>query len=229
MNAVYNRPDRRTDLTGKRIGKLLVIERAPNRPSEPHRAYWLVQCECGSPPMSMRADYLRRNPDPSCGCNRGRKQVTHGASKRSEYRIWQCMRQRCSNPKTKWFHNYGGRGIRVCKRWETSFEAFFEDMGPRPSREHTLDRVDNDGHYEPGNVRWATRDEQMNNIRSTIRLTIDGVTRTISEWAAVAGIPRKLISHRLELGWRIDTVLLSSPSHKKRRNRSAKSPPAAPE
>lgn len=91
--------------------------------------------------------------------------ASHGMTKTPEYRAWASMRQRCANPKSARYDNYGGRGISVCDRWQ-SFEAFFADMGPRPTSEHSIDRIDNDGNYEPGNCHWATRSEQQQNKRA---------------------------------------------------------------
>ena len=220
MSKAYRRPYSRAlvDMTGRRAGKLVVISRAPIDPSRTGTR-WIVQCSCGSPPRPMRADHIAVDRDQSCGCNRGKKNTTHGASNTPEYRVWHGMRERCANPKAKWFRNYGGRGIRVCDQWKTSFATFIADLGPRPSPRHTLERVDNDGNYEPSNCRWATRHEQMNNTRLTTRLTIDGVTRTVSEWACAVGISRKVLRNRIDMGWPVDSVLLSPPSHKKRRNR----------
>lgn len=109
------------------------------------------------------------------------------------------MIERCNNPRSTSFKRYGGRGIKVCERW-MSFEAFLSDMGPLPTG-LTIDRIDNDGNYEPGNCRWATVKEQQNNKSSNLKVTIDGVTRTASEWADRAGIKLATIQSRLEIGW----------------------------
>jgi hypothetical protein len=110
------------------------------------------------------------------------------------------MRKRCFDPSNKRFAHYGGRGIRVCKRWKT-FEHFFVDMGPRPSPEHSLDRIDNDGHYSPDNCRWATRLEQANNKTATHWISHDGRTQSLASWARETGIGFSTIRYRLNSGW----------------------------
>lgn len=109
--------------------------------------------------------------------------------------------QRCHNPKNPNFDNYGGRGIVVCHRWQESAEHFIADMGPRPTPKHTLERIDNSGGYNPGNCRWATRAEQNANTRQNHRLTIDGESLILAEWARRAGVSGNLIRDRLRLGW----------------------------
>ena len=106
---------------------------------------------------------------------------THGMSNRSEYWIWKSMRSRCNNVKTENYKNYGGRGIKVCKRWD-SFENFYKDMGPRPSSEYSIERLDNDGNYEPSNCKWGTREEQQNNMRSNVLITYQDKTQTLAQW-----------------------------------------------
>ena len=108
---------------------------------------------------------------------------------RPEYECWRTMIRRCTNANHPSFASYGARGIRVCKRWHESFDAFVEDIGPRPSMNHSIDRIDNDGHYEPGNVRWATRREQcLNQPGHNHIVTIDGESLSVTEWAERAGI-----------------------------------------
>lgn len=117
------------------------------------------------------------------------------------WRSWKSMKTRCLNPNETGFERYGGRNIRVCQRWLDSFENFLADMGERPSLFHSLDRIDNDGHYEPGNVRWATRTEQNRNKKTNVLLEIEGVTRTLSEWAEISGTHYETIRSRLTRGW----------------------------
>jgi hypothetical protein len=119
-----------------------------------------------------------------------------------EYHAWSGMRQRCYNPKSVDYKNYGGRGIKVCDRWRNSFDAFFEDMGRRPSATHCVERDDNDGDYEPGNCRWATVTEQANNKRSNRVLTHQGETLSVADWSRRTGVPSTIIRKRIDCyGW----------------------------
>lgn len=122
--------------------------------------------------------------------------------KRTEYTVWMSMRTRCKNPNSKSYHNYGGRGIKVCELWN-DFETFLVDVGPRPSPSHTLDRFPNpNGDYEPGNVRWATRVEQARNTRANRFVTIRGETKTAAEWAGIYRIKYTTAITRMDLlGW----------------------------
>jgi len=125
-----------------------------------------------------------------------------------EYVIWCLMKDRCFNPNAESYKLYGGRGIRVCDEWNVSFDAFFAHIGPRPTTEHQIDRIDNNKGYEPGNVRWATRKEQCRNRRSNRLITCNGQTKTLAEWAEVSGIDRKTISDRIDVsGWSPEQAL----------------------
>ena len=158
------------NLAGKRYGRIVVIARDGTANSD---AAWLCQCDCGNH-KRIKGAALRAGLTTSCGCYRRQNllsQVTkHGGVGTAEYRAWKGMKTRCTNPKEPGWKYYGGRGIRVCDRWLNSFEAFLADVGPRPSPQHSIDRYpDNDGNYEPSNVRRATQAEQSQNRRKPAR------------------------------------------------------------
>ena len=135
----------------------------------------------------------------------------HGYCGTPIYRAWDNMRTRCLNPNGPEFHNYGGRGIKVCPRWRDSFLAFLEDVGERPSPQHTLDRVDTNGDYEPSNVRWATRKEQARNQRKNRPLTFQGKTQPLAAWAEELGFKPNTLHRRIVTKGIPDSVALSSP------------------
>lgn len=157
------------DLRNRKFGRLAVLTRGPNVKSREVR--WICRCQCGNKTIA-RSSRLRNGETRSCGCLMKEHlaagtQLRHGAAKHGkelvEYKTWARMRNRCNNPRSHAYKRYGGRGIRICKRWDT-FPAFFADMGPRPSAQHSIDRYpNNDGNYEPRNCRWATPKQQANN------------------------------------------------------------------
>jgi hypothetical protein len=135
------------------------------------------------------------------------KRNTLPRSAQPEYAAWIGMRDRCRNPKSVSFHQYGARGITICDRWFDSFEAFVSDIGPRPSMLHSVDRIDNNKGYCKENCRWATQIEQQNNTRANKTITHDGRTLTIAEWARVTGIFVKTIAYRRRMGWPAEECL----------------------
>lgn len=123
-----------------------------------------------------------------------------------EYTIWRAMKSRCQNPKTAHYEQYGGRGIRVCMPWN-SFEQFLKDMGPRPSPQHTIDRINNNRGYNKKNCRWATMKEQQNNRRNNVRVEIEGEVKTLSQWCEIYGIHISTVHKRTERGWTVVEAL----------------------
>ena len=128
----------------------------------------------------------------------------------SEYRSWSSMLARCTNPKNDHYHNYGGRGIKVCKRWK-KFVNFYADMGPKPTPKHSLDRIDVNGNYEPTNCRWATTKEQRSNTRNTPWVTVNGVKKTIAEWAEELGVSSASMRYRIVDAKMDPSVAVSKP------------------
>lgn len=169
------RAPRAESLVGLTSGRLTVLERAASLPGN-RGARWVCQCECGNKTVA-RADGLRVGRSRSCGCLSAETAVAvhqkHGRCNSAEYTAWVNMRKRCSDQKSKSWPNYGGRGIKVCPEWDQSFEAFHSHVGDRPGEGFELDRIDNDGDYRPGNVRWVTKAENNKNRRSKARVRED--------------------------------------------------------
>lgn len=195
------------DLVGFKSGRLTVVAFAGMRVGAKGKrtTMWLCRCECGNE-VSVSNGCLTTMDTKSCGCLAAEKirnlKLRHGdaAGRRAlEYMIWKSMRKRCKNPSDPAFANYGGRGIRVCERWD-DYVNFIADMGPKPSPKHTLDRINNDGNYEPENCRWATRVEQISNRRSTRSLTLSERTQTVAQWCRELDLNYGTVMWRLSDG-----------------------------
>lgn len=129
--------------------------------------------------------------------------------KHPEHSIWRHMLRRCTDTNCKDYHRYGARGVKVCGRWRLSFQAFLDDMGPRPTPAHSIERIKNHLGYQPDNCRWATLVEQCRNRRSNTLLTLDGETKTQIEWSEATGIPAASIHWRLLNGWSVARALMT--------------------
>lgn len=163
----------------------------------------LCMCQCGST-KTFHNGNLRSGDSKSCGCLRkelvSEKNTKHLMEGSRTYVCWSNMKARCFNEKHHRYSAYGERGITVCDRWRDSFENFIGDMGEAPEG-RTIDRINVNGNYEPGNCRWATREQQDNNKRSSVKVDIDGNLKTAAEWSSISGVPRRTIVSRLNLGW----------------------------
>lgn len=204
-----NRKSRIYDMTGKKYNRLLAVrfDRIENKCS-----FWLFKCDCGKEKILM-ATYVRQGETKSCGCltGQGGKYLrTHGLYKqfKKEWWIWSGMRNRCSNKKEKCYKNYGGRGIMVCDRWQ-KFENFIEDMGPRPSERHTIERRDNDAGYCKENCSWELPEVQQNNKRNTIRIEWNGKVKPITQWAHEIGVLPATLYKRIVLSnWPLERAFV---------------------
>lgn len=189
------------DLTSQRFGRWAVIGYAgKNKHGE---STWHCRCDCGTTRV-VRGRDLASGHSRSCGCLCREITTTHGMTGSPEYKSWTGIIKRCTNPNYPNYNYYGGRGITLCKRWRDSFEAFLSDVGPRPSPNHSIDRIDNDGNYEKSNCRWATRIEQQRNSRQNHLITFQGKTRCVAEWAELYGINCTTLRMRLNRGWSIE-------------------------
>lgn len=197
------------DLSGQRFGKWTVVKLS-RRDSKFNLPLWLCRCDCGTL-REKQNSALRNGSSKSCGCafaeNFGQARKAAYETKSKEYRCWSSMKNRCLNPNEPTYARYGAMGITVCDEWKVSFEAFLNHLGFAPSPDHTIDRINTFGNYEPGNVRWATRKEQMLNRRDNHRIVYDGKNLTVSQWAENSGIDRTTLNSRLKAGWTMEKAL----------------------
>lgn len=191
---------RRIDLTGQQFGRLTVLHEDGQTTKNEIR--WACRCECGGS-KTVRAGHLKHGTVTSCGCYRREwavaRMTTHGRSQTQAHRAWLNMRDRCLNPRAKSWPDYGGRGITICDRWRESFENFYADMGDPPPGT-SIDRIDNERGYEPGNCRWTTMDVQGKNRRRVVRIEFDGRNQTLKEWGTELGLSWVAIRERYRRG-----------------------------
>ena len=168
---------------------------------------WVCECTCGNQ-VTHTGTNLKRLTLKSCGCRQYVSRVDRRAEDHPDFRVFCGMLSRCHNPKCRQYPRYGGRGFTVCDRWrEGGFWVFIEDMGPRPTALHSIDRIDNNKGYSPENCRWATPKEQGNNRRTNKRLAFDNRIMTMTEWATHLGINYRTLKGRIRKGWPLDRAL----------------------
>lgn len=198
------------DLTGRRFGRLVVIRRSDTSPK-----HWVCRCDCGDEGDRFGPG-LRGGKTVSCGCLRaariGNLRRKHGKSDSRAYKVWQDMRRRCRDPRRKAYKHYGGRGIAVCARWQ-SFADFLADMG-EPGDGMSLDRIDVNGNYEPGNCRWVTLADQKRNKRTTVFTEWRGRRVAMSVVAAETGLPYESIRYHVRRGMTGDDAAAYVAAHR---------------
>lgn len=201
------------DLTDEKFDRLIVTGYAGHKvkPCGVKSLYWWCRCKCGKEGVLVSRTDLRSGDIRSCGCLRaevsGDKNRTHGEgyNRSREYSIWSNMLTRCRNENNEAYPDYGGRGITVCDRWLT-FENFLADMGRAPSRRYSLDRLDNDKGYEPGNCAWRTQKQQCRNRRNNHVVTYGGKTQCVAAWAEELGVGYATLLWRLKR-WTVESAL----------------------
>lgn len=199
---------RQNDITGRKFGRLTAIERLPSlRPGDGFR--WRCACDCGNETVTKTRLLTYKKGTRSCGCILNEKNqlrpvrestnIRHGDARPKagrnapEYITWASMKQRCENPKHASYKNYGARGISVCAAWRDSYEQFLADMGRRPEKGSSIERLNPDGNYEPGNCVWLGQLAQANNRRSTVRVIAFGLTLTAAEASRKFDIPSRTV------------------------------------
>lgn len=185
-----------------------------------HKKRPMVLCQCGCQAKTLQEVSVHNlRTKQSRGCTKCYN-IKHGLSKCSEYKSWACMLKRCNDPKWAGYSSYGGRGISVCDRWRFGengrhgFECFIEDVGAKPTPQHSIERVDNNQGYQPDNCRWASKKEQSRNTRSNRLVKAFGVEMPLAEWCDSFSKPYEMVRHRISyLGWGAEKALTTPPTH----------------
>jgi hypothetical protein len=204
----------RSVAVGDRFGRLTILELTNTRsPSGASRTTVVCRCDCGLV-KSYEQGNVTSGHTRSCGClakeiiAASRPGVKHDMHKSSEYGSWQAMKERCYRETHVAYHRYGGRGITVCDRWLNSFEAFYEDMGPKPFPRASIERKGNNGNYEPGNCCWATARQQGRNRCDNVLVPYQGELLPIAEAAERAGLKPSCLKERIRRGWAGDKLFI---------------------
>lgn len=209
-------PRKARNLAGEKFGSLLVTSREGN--NKYGAPLWKCQCECGNEAVKQSSDLLggMRWCSKSCPLKPAAR-TTHGQRYTKLYRVWRRIKEYCYNPNNKHFEDYGGRGIKIGESWRDNFETFAAEVGQPPFEGAELDRYpNNDGNYEPGNVRWATKKQQANNRRSNRVLEWNGQSMTVQEWGEHFGIDPQKIRNRLRRGWPVPDVFSTEDNRRRK-------------
>lgn len=201
------------DRTGKRYERLLVVARAPNASASDTNARWHCKCDCGRMVTAYGQD-LAKGKHKSCGCLNATQHFKHGRAGTRIYQVWKQIFQRCENPNSDAYKNYGARGITVDPSWR-DFEIFIKDMGECPDG-MSIERINNDGPYCKDNCKWATMKMQQNNSRHNLRLRAFGREQTLAQWVDEFKIPRDRVRSRLRYGWTLERALTESPLYERK-------------
>lgn len=195
------------DLIGQRVGRWTVLGLSEKLSSN-RQAFWKCQCDCGQI-GEVRRDQLISGRSQSCGCQRDEKftRFIHGYARHPVYAAWRKMFPRCCDKEHKQFRHYGGRGIKICERWK-SFDLFLADMLPSWKEGLSIDRINNDGDYEPSNCRWATTKEQTRNTRRNVFINTQWGRLVVTDAAEHAGLHRNIVFARIKHGWPEDRLLI---------------------
>jgi hypothetical protein len=206
-----NRHPNFKNITGQRFGRLVAVE--PTGLNAHGKTIWLCKCDCGEFARVLGSN-LRHGGTRSCGClireGISTRNMTHGMTGTKIHRIWRGILTRCTNPNSVHYSDYGGRGITVCDEWRQDFQAFYAYVSGLPdyaAKGYQIDRIDNDGIYEPGNVRWASMKQQARNRRSNVMVTFNGKTQSLTDWAEEIGIPFDTLRGRFRRGWSVKRTL----------------------
>lgn len=188
-------------IIGKRFGRL-VVEKLDYVDSR-HYTHWVCKCDCGNI-VSIRRNQLTSGDTISCGCyhkeHNGEQWFKHGLTNNPLYKVWAGIKARCLNPKAANFYRYGGRGITVCDEWKNDFKVFHDWAVSHGYRENlTIDRINNDGNYEPSNCRWVTNKTQQNNTRRNHIFTYKGVSHSIAEWSRILNVNHETLRYRIKV------------------------------
>lgn len=192
------------NLVGSKYGKLTVIDIAPR--GKGGQARWECKCACGET-RKVEEYALKKGLVVSCGCYKREMQTKHNMSRTKIYKVWAAMKQRCGNENDKSYNNYGGRGITVCDEWREDFQAFYDWATANGYKEGLqIDRIDNDGDYEPGNCQWTTKKINLRNKRQSVFIEYNNEVHTVAEWSRITGIHRNTLDGRIRSGKPVEEI-----------------------